>query len=141
MKSNCCDECAKSSFFPYRKAYSNLTGDELRAQCAQENGLNINDPTHQSLINACVKAKDPKAVNANGQVIVGYIQQGVGILQQGVNIWQQIFGGEQQPQPVDYSGPQYNNPPKGLSTGAIIGIIAGVLLLGGVAYYAFKPKK
>lgn len=129
-----------SSFFPYRKAYSNLTGSELRAQCAQENGLDINDPTNQSLIDACVKAKDPKAVNANGQVILGYIQQGTGILQQGVNIFQQLFGGQQ---PPDYSGGLVtdNESPRGLSTGAIIGLAAGGLVLTLIVVYAYKQSK
>jgi len=130
-----CD-CNTSSFFPYReaKAYSSFTDSQLRTQCAQENGLNINDPSHQNIINACVEDKKKNA--PKGEKAIGWINTGSNILANIGSIVSGIFN--PQTPPADYNMPQ--TQPKGLGVGAIIGIIAGVVLLGAGIYYVAKPK-
>lgn len=128
-----CDCQNKSSFFPYRNVrYSSATGDELRAQCAKENGLDINDPRNQALIDACVQEKTGK-----GEKVVGIIQKGGNILTNLGAVLTGLFN------PAPPAGPSYIPEPdkKGISTGAIIGIVAGLAGIGLIAYFAFKDNK
>jgi len=130
-----CD-CNTSSFFPYRnvRGYSSFTDSQLRAQCAQENGLNVNDPANQYIIDACVADKKKNA--PKGQQVVGYLNTGSNILANISNVLNGIFN--PQTPPADYNTPQPQ--PKGLGIGAIIGIIAGVVLIGAGIYYVSKSK-
>jgi hypothetical protein len=131
-----CD-CNKSSFFPYRetKLYSNFSDSQLRAQCAQENGLDANDPQNQYIIDACVAEKKKQPSN-KGEKAIGWINMGSTVLGNLGNVLNGIFN--PQPAPADYG--TYPTQPKGISTGAIIGIVAGVVLLGVGIYYVSKPK-
>lgn len=142
MCDNCsnCTGCNQSSFFPYRKAkvFSNVTGAELRAQCAQENGLDINDPANQYVIDACVTAKSGGAVNQKGQQVLGWMT-GIGNILQNAS---QILSGVTSPQPPP-AGTGYAMPPQEQKSniGTILLVLAGIGLLIGVGYMAFKKSK
>lgn len=132
-----CD--CQSNFLPYRqiKTYSNVTGAQLRQQCADENNLDINDPMNKSLIDACVqKKRDEKAGK-----IVGYIQTAGNVFNSAASLIGQLFG---QQQPVvdygEYPDPNQNNGKKPTNVWLIVGGVVVFALLGFFAYKAFKNK-
>lgn len=113
-------------------SYSNLNSDELRKQCANENGLDVNDPGIQNILDACVAAKKKEKADK----AIGWLQAGSNILG---NIGG-IIGGIFNPQAAPQDMPPAPDQLKKLSTGAIIGIIAAVAVLGLGVYYIAKPK-
>jgi hypothetical protein len=120
------------------KTWSNFTDAELRQRCSQE--LNT---TAGSLIDSCVAQKKAQMTPTTGTdgtpQWVGYVQGAGTILQNAGQIFQGLFG-QQNVAPSNIPPAPMPEEPKGLGAGAWIGIIAGVLLVGGLVWYGVKQS-
>ena len=135
-----CD--CQSNFINQHKtaiAYSNFSDNELRAQCAQENGLNVNDPSMQYILDSCVAQKRSQtgSVNEKGEKVVGWIQTGGNILTNLGNVLGGIFN--PQTPPVGGANPYPQAEP--MKPWKIIAIVAGAGLAIFLGYKAYKSSQ